>query len=152
MAKFDIYTVSNNGREFKVTQDYYYWYKGEWLIVPKGFITDFASIPRVFWNIYPPTGIYMPAALLHDFYYACELKSPLPYAKDMDPRYWCDCLFYDVMKDCGCNWFTRYTMYRAVRDWGWITWNSKGHSEKAEITRQLLTNIKWNPPHAINPD
>lgn len=145
-GKFDIYTVTNNGREYKVTQDYYYRYKDEWLIVPKGFITDFASIPRVFWNIYPPTGIYMPAALLHDFHYACELKSPLPYAKDMDTRYWCDCLFYDVMKDCGCNWFTRTVMYRAVRDWGWIVWNSSGHSEQALETRKLLTHIQWNPP------
>lgn len=35
--------------------------------VPKGFITDGASIPRVLWIILPPWGSYGQAAVLHDY-------------------------------------------------------------------------------------
>lgn len=37
--------------------------------VPAGFETDFASIPRLFWNILPPTGRYAKAAVVHDYLY-----------------------------------------------------------------------------------
>lgn len=37
--------------------------------VPVGFVTDFASIPRLFWNILPPTGWYGAAAVVHDYCY-----------------------------------------------------------------------------------
>jgi len=37
--------------------------------IPIGFKTDFASIPRVFWSLLPPTGWYGKAACVHDFLY-----------------------------------------------------------------------------------
>jgi len=37
-------------------------------IVPKGFITDGASVPRIFWSFFPPNRTdYMPAVILHDY-------------------------------------------------------------------------------------
>ena len=36
--------------------------------VPVGFITDFASVPRVFWRVLPPDD-YGPAAVVHDWAY-----------------------------------------------------------------------------------
>jgi hypothetical protein len=38
--------------------------------VPRGFLTDGASVPRVFWSILPPWGEYGQAVVLHD--YLCE--------------------------------------------------------------------------------
>ena len=39
-------------------------------IVPAGFITDFASIPRLFWTVVGhPAGKYAQAAVLHDYLY-----------------------------------------------------------------------------------
>jgi hypothetical protein len=35
--------------------------------IPAGCETDFASIPRVLWNVLPPTGSYGKAAVVHDF-------------------------------------------------------------------------------------
>ena len=40
--------------------------------VPTGYKTDFASVPRFFWRLYPPTGVYMHAAVLHDW--LCDTK------------------------------------------------------------------------------
>jgi hypothetical protein len=37
--------------------------------VPVGFITDFASIPRIFWSILPRDGIYTYPAIIHDYLY-----------------------------------------------------------------------------------
>ena len=38
--------------------------------VPKGFITDGASVPRIFWPVFPPFGPWLKAAILHDWLYA----------------------------------------------------------------------------------
>lgn len=35
--------------------------------IPKGFITDGATIPKIFWNILSPYGNYFYAVLLHDY-------------------------------------------------------------------------------------
>jgi hypothetical protein len=37
--------------------------------VPVGFVTDFASIPRVFWSLLRPDGVYTYPAIVHDFLY-----------------------------------------------------------------------------------
>ena len=29
--------------------------------VPRGFLTDFASVPRLFWIVLPPDGIFFPS-------------------------------------------------------------------------------------------
>lgn len=36
--------------------------------IPKGFISDGATVPRCFWPIFPPVGKYFRAALVHDYY------------------------------------------------------------------------------------
>lgn len=41
--------------------------KGDVIIVPKGFRTDFASTPRFLYPIFPPTGAWTKAAVVHDF-------------------------------------------------------------------------------------
>lgn len=42
--------------------------------VPKGYITDGASVPRIFWFIYPPNRPdYLPAAIIHD--YLCDKEN-----------------------------------------------------------------------------
>src|SRR3954454_19309299 len=40
--------------------------------VPKGFVTDLASIPQLFCSILPPTGRYSYPAIVHDFLYWCQ--------------------------------------------------------------------------------
>ncbi len=37
--------------------------------VPKGFVTDLASIPQVFWNVLRPDDKYAYAAIVHDYLY-----------------------------------------------------------------------------------
>src|SRR4051812_29221534 len=39
------------------------------VVVPAGFVTDFASTPRAIWAVLPPVGNYQLAAVVHDFLY-----------------------------------------------------------------------------------
>ena len=39
------------------------------VVVPTGFVTDLASIPRVFWSVLRPDGEYAYAAVIHDYLY-----------------------------------------------------------------------------------
>jgi hypothetical protein len=83
------------------------------LEVPKGFVTDGASVPRIFWSILYPFGNYFPAALVHDYLYSkASNKLKITRAE-------ADKIFLQAMKDVGVGWLTRRTIYRAVRLGGW---------------------------------
>ena len=76
------------------------------ITVSAGEETDFASVPRGLWNLFPPDGSYTPAAVVHDYLYR---KCP-----DVD-RKKCDQVFLEAMEACGTSWFARRTIYAAVR-------------------------------------
>lgn len=61
--------VLENGKEYKILEEFTYYrsdQKDIKIVVEKGFITDFASVPRIFWSIFPPFGTYTKSAVLHD--------------------------------------------------------------------------------------
>lgn len=77
--------------------------------IPSGFLTDFASVPMIFWNIFSPTGSYGKAAVIHDFLY----RGPHVVSKDT-----ADKVFNEAMKALGTGFFTRTILYNAVRVFG----------------------------------
>jgi len=79
--------------------------------VPKGFITDLASTPRILWIIWPPFGDYINGAIVHDYLYS--IKSPRKEA-DISLRY--------ILKQDDVGLITRWCFYIAVRLFGWITY------------------------------
>ncbi len=83
--------------------------------VPKGFVTDYASIPQIFWNIpgFDPEGPAAIPAVLHDYLYS--LRGSDPY---FQPRAACDAIFLEAMESVGVPWLTRHLIYRAVRIFG----------------------------------
>lgn len=90
------------------------------IIVPKGFVTDFASVPRFFWRIIPPWGRYSPAAVVHDYLY---------YIGDFGKRR-ADLVFLELMKRLGVSYWKRRVMYYAVKWFGFTAW--KNHRERIE--------------------
>ncbi len=44
----------------------------ELIVVPPGFVTDLASVPRAVWSFYPPDGPWAKGAIIHDFLYATK--------------------------------------------------------------------------------
>lgn len=54
-------------------------YLKKWVTINAPYRSDGASVPQVFWNIFPPFGDYLLAAIIHDYF--CDLghedKSPI---------------------------------------------------------------------------
>lgn len=87
-------------------------------IVPEGFCTDFASIPRFLWSVYPPIGNYSHATVAHDL---CCYMNHL--GKPLYDRRTTDWLFLQQMKLDGVGFRTRWTFWFCLRAFGWISWN-----------------------------
>lgn len=81
--------------------------------VPGGFITDYASIPRAFQVFIPKVARHRYAAVVHDWLY----NKNNPY-KGIT-RAQADLIFLDAMKDLGVTAWMRWSMYTAVRTFGW---------------------------------
>lgn len=73
--------------------------------IPKGFITDFASIPKIFWPLLPRWHKYGPAAIVHDYLY---------HTKSID-RKTADLIFKEAMKVLGVRKWRYTVIYYAVR-------------------------------------
>ncbi|ELY9760991.1 DUF1353 domain-containing protein [Salmonella enterica] len=74
--------------------------------VPAGFVTDLATIPRIFWAFMPPDGKYAKAAIIHDYLYDNALRT----------KQEADRIF--GMKVLGVPRWKRTIMYWAVRLFG----------------------------------
>lgn len=77
--------------------------------IPAGFQTDFASVPKLLWNVTPPTGMYGKAAVVHDYLYRTLGVATKDEA---------DSVFREAMEALGVGWWTRNTMYRGVQWFG----------------------------------
>jgi len=104
-------------------------------IIPKGFIFDGASIPRLFWNMLSPSGYLFLAGLFHDFPYKYGFVYIYSIIDSLDggqPRIiktWLDQKEadqkFEAMADkicMGAKFFTAVA-YKSLRAFGFITWN-----------------------------
>ncbi|MCS3689390.1 DUF1353 domain-containing protein [Bradyrhizobium elkanii] len=82
--------------------------------VPKGFVTDLASIPRVFWSLLRPDGEYAHAAVIHDYLYWTQLR----------PRDVADEILRRDMHDLHVDRSTVTKIHAAVRTFGGSAWDS----------------------------
>lgn len=47
---------------------------GEYILIPKGFKTDFSSVPEFMWSILKPFGDFLLAPIVHDWMYRTKYK------------------------------------------------------------------------------
>lgn len=141
-----------NNQQYYLEEPYIHeWvYKGTTyrVIVPEGFITDGASIPRIFWSLagLKPDGLYRAAALVHDFFYQYrgdpppgrfqrevgthkDFGQPVLAWRDVTredrpalTRKEADELFMRIMTEAGVDGWQRTVMHRAVRLFGGFAW------------------------------
>ena len=83
------------------------------VIVPAGFETDFASVPRLPLMYLLAGDTAHEAAVIHDYLYRINGIS----------RREADALFYRIMLETGEPRWRAWMMYSAVRVGGWRTWN-----------------------------
>ncbi len=91
------------------------------IMVHEDFITDFASIPRIFWAIIGgPWGKYGKAAVIHDYLYKYGL-----YTRKIDDR-----IFLLGMQILNTKDWREILIYYAVRIGAWKAWNDHRKKEK----------------------
>lgn len=76
--------------------------------IPKGFLTDFGSIPRIFKPLFNPIGKEVPAYVLHD--YLCSLSN-----KGKIQRLTADNVFKIALAQCETSKYRAFMIYWGVR-------------------------------------
>ena len=113
-----------NGEDWMVLRKFTYHVTSkksdEKIHIPRGYMTDFASIPRVFWPIVGhPAAEYGKAAVVHDYLYETHRHS----------RKRSDKIFYEAMVVSKVAKWKRKIIYYAVRMGGRWAWKKGGKSE-----------------------
>ena len=109
------------------------------VVVSKGFVTDFASVPRLFWLVFPKWGKYGNAAVIHDWLYWEQ--------SDKRDRKTADSIFLEAMEVLEVSRWKRKVMYDAVRLFGWIAWNRNKNDKYNGVKRVIDTSdIKATMP------
>jgi hypothetical protein len=78
------------------------------LVIPKGFATDLASIPKAFFLLDPDDPKWKRAAVVHD--YACRKARDGSWSMKE-----ADLMLYEAMRDCGASKVTAKAFYAWVR-------------------------------------
>ena len=102
--------------------------------VPEGFVTDLASIPRVFWSILRPDGEYTYPAIIHDYLYWIQTIS----RNDADE------ILSLAMRDFSISAVDANVIYGAVRTLGRLAWLGNARL-KATGEKQILREYPNDP-------
>lgn len=83
--------------------------------IPKGFVTDFGSVPKFFRGWISNVCVYDKAWIAHDFFYSklCELSITRDEA---------DCILRSILAFLGMNYTDRFYVYFAVKFFGKSRW------------------------------
>ena len=95
------------------------------IVVPLGFVTDFASTPRALWAVLPPFGTYQLAAVVHDFLYWDQGCS----------REQADALLRVAMFESKVEPAKRDVIWQAVRRFGQSAWDQNAAAKAAGSPR-----------------
>jgi len=113
------------------------------ITVPKGFVTDFASIPQPFWSFgLSPSGRYSRAAIIHDYLYWTQACTRLE----------ADNILVIAMKESMVPESTRNTIYRGVRLGGATAWNGNATARARGLPRVIPPDSMSFGPLELWPD
>ena len=111
------------------------------VVVPAGFVTDFASLPRAFCSLLPPAGKYLAAVIIHDFLYwdqSCD-------------RQVADRMLATFMKDSKVDRVQGGLIKAGVRVGGIGGWNINARM-KREGRIRVLPRAEQRPPMEVTWD
>ena len=109
---------------------------GIMVTVPRGFVTDFTSIPRPFWTLLPRWGKYGAPAVVHDFLYWDQRCT----------REQADQIMKIAMGENQVGWFRRGLIHRGLRWGGALAWrNNASRRRSGEIRVVPRDSLPQNP-------
>ncbi len=106
-----------DGRSWQLQKSFTYHigtkFSRDYTRVPKGFKTDFASVPWVLWSWLPSWGKYGKGAVIHDYIYQTHCRT----------RKEADAIFYEAMLVGGTKVWKAKLMFWGVRIFGFLAWH-----------------------------
>jgi len=112
-------------RKYRLYTEYKFTHNGVTYIIPKDFIFDGASIPRLLWPLLHPTGILLIPGLIHDFGYRYDTILTEDGILVKPGRKVIDQLFRDVGSHVNGLVGIDYLAYGMLRTFGWLTWKKR---------------------------
>jgi hypothetical protein len=106
----DVIVRSLGAVQWTLEREVIYRGKLDTFVVPRGFVTDFASVPRIAVWLIPRYGTYSRAAIVHDFLCKTLPVSPVD----------ADGIFRRIMAELGVGPVKRWLAWAGVR-WGALT-------------------------------
>lgn len=125
-------------KRWQLAQPFKFSVDGQVFVIPAGFWTDFASVPRVLWSLISPYDLGI-GPVPHDFGYFIGYR---------DKSYW-DLVFQACMEKDQVERWKRNAAYIAVDWFGWSAWkqyrkaNTKHQLHRVGSTRQMEV-ISWS--------
>ena len=99
------------GHRWQLTEPLIYRSGNDWVYVPRGFVTDLDSVPRVPGLHALAAGRAVRSAVIHDWLYERQI-----------PRLAADQRFAEAMRFEGVPALIRWILYAGVRAFGWIAY------------------------------
>ena len=91
---------------------------GDLIVIHRGYETNGADIPRLFWRLYPPySPEYMPAVVLHDFLCDKAIDEHANKADLQDKFLYADNAFREILERLNISKSKVKVFYNAVRLW-----------------------------------
>jgi hypothetical protein len=97
------------------------------ITVKRGFVTDFASVPRPFWSLLPTWGKHGPPAVVHDFLYWDQRCT----------REQADRIMMLAMTESHVGWFRTRLIHAALRIGGAFAWSSNRSAREGGDIREM---------------
>lgn len=106
------------------------------VMIPRGFVFDGASIPRLFWFVLSPVGLLLIPGLLHDYAYKYDrleivniVKEDWVVTNQFGRAHW-DRMFRNVAIEVnGFKWIN-YIAWLSLVVFGWVAWNKHRRAEE----------------------
>lgn len=91
---------------------------GDLISIYKGYQTNGADIPRLFWRLYPPYAPeYMPAVLIHDFLCDKAIETARDKKELQEMFLYADNAFREILEKLNISKIKVKIFYNAVRFW-----------------------------------
>ena len=130
MKNKNLITILREGKDFELIEDLEFWFedglreelkkklgfyalnarglKGDYICIPKGFKTDFGSIPQIFQSLISPVGKPTKSYVLHDYLLSL-------WDREILNRKTCDRVFKEALRVQGVGVLKRNVMYGYVK-------------------------------------
>jgi hypothetical protein len=110
------------------------------ITVPAGFVTDWASTPRLIWSVLPPFGTYLKPAVIHDYLYWMQYCT----------REQSDKILLIAMAESGVSKREQRAVYDGVRIGGQAAWDENARDRHAGLTKFVVADSSRKI--ALNPE